>query len=53
MDSRKIYDTDNAIAVVIILQSGEALKKHMTPVDVFFYVLEGTGKSKACKVLTT
>jgi mannose-6-phosphate isomerase-like protein (cupin superfamily) len=43
VDTRKIYDTDNAIAVVITLQPGESLKKHMTPVDVFFYVLEGTG----------
>ena len=43
VDARKIYDTDNAIAVVITLQPGESLKKHMTPVDVFFYVLEGTG----------
>ena len=33
----------HAIAVVITLQPGESLKKHMTPVDVFFYVLEGTG----------
>lgn len=43
VDARKIYDTDNAIAVVITLLPGESLKKHMTPVDVFFYVLEGTG----------
>ncbi|MFA4848542.1 MAG: cupin domain-containing protein [Methanoregula sp.] len=43
VDARKIYDTANAIAVVITLQPGESLKKHMTPVDVFFYVLEGTG----------
>jgi quercetin dioxygenase-like cupin family protein len=43
VDARKIYDTPNAIAVVITLQPGESLKKHMTPVDVFFYVLEGTG----------
>jgi mannose-6-phosphate isomerase-like protein (cupin superfamily) len=43
VDARKIYDTDKAIAVVITLQPGESLKKHMTPVDVFFYVLEGTG----------
>lgn len=43
VDARKIYDTDNAVAVVITLQSGESLKKHMTPVDVFFYVLEGAG----------
>ncbi|HWQ64016.1 MAG TPA: cupin domain-containing protein [Methanospirillum sp.] len=43
VDARKVYDTDNAIAVVITLQPGESLKKHITPVDVFFYVLEGTG----------
>jgi mannose-6-phosphate isomerase-like protein (cupin superfamily) len=43
VDARKIYDSPHAIAVVITLQPGEALKKHITPVDVFFYVLEGTG----------
>ncbi len=43
VDARKIYDTQHAMAVVITLRPGEALKKHITPVDVFFYVLEGTG----------
>ena len=43
VDARKIYDSPHAIAVVITLQPGEALKKHITPVDVFFYVLEGIG----------
>lgn len=43
VDARKIYDSPHAMAVVITLQPGEALKKHITPVDVFFYVLEGTG----------
>jgi quercetin dioxygenase-like cupin family protein len=43
VDARKIYDTPHAVAVVITLRPGEALKKHITPVDVFFYVLEGTG----------
>jgi mannose-6-phosphate isomerase-like protein (cupin superfamily) len=43
VDARKVYDTEHATAVVITLQPREALKKHMTPVDVFFYVLEGTG----------
>ncbi len=27
----------------ITLQAGEALKSHITPVDVFFYILEGCG----------
>lgn len=43
VDARKIYDTPHAMAVVITLQPKESLKKHITPVDVFFYVLEGTG----------
>lgn len=43
VDARKIYDTPHAMAVVITLKPGEALKRHITPVDVFFYVLEGTG----------
>jgi len=43
VDARKVYDSAHAVAVVITLQPGESLKKHITPVDVFFYVLEGTG----------
>ncbi|KAF5036296.1 Cupin domain protein [anaerobic digester metagenome] len=43
VDVRKLYDTENTMTVHITLQPGESLKKHITPVDVFFYVLEGTG----------
>lgn len=43
VDARKVYDTEHAVAVVIALRPGESLKRHITPVDVFFYVLEGTG----------
>ncbi len=39
----KLYDTENAQVVHITLEPGESLKKHITPVDVFFYVLEGRG----------
>lgn len=39
----KLYDTENAQVVHITLEPGQALKKHITPVDVFFYVLEGMG----------
>jgi len=39
----RVYDTENAQAVHILLKPGECLKKHITPVDVFFYVLEGKG----------
>ena len=43
VDARKIYDTKNAQVVHITLKPGESLKRHITPVDVFFYVLEGKG----------
>jgi len=43
VDARQVYNSEHAVAVVITLQPGEALKKHITPVDVFFYTLEGTG----------
>lgn len=42
VDVRKLYDQDNAQAMHITLQPGESLKPHKTPVDVFFYILEGT-----------
>lgn len=41
LDVRKLYDKDSAQAMHITLQPGEALKSHITPVDVFFYILEG------------
>lgn len=43
VDARNISDTESAQVVHITLQPGEALKKHITPVDVVFYVLEGRG----------
>ena len=43
VDARKIYDTEHGQAVHMTLKPGESLKRHITPVDVFFYVLEGTG----------
>ncbi len=39
----KLYDTEHAQAVHLALEPGASLKKHITPVDVFFYVLEGRG----------
>ncbi len=42
VDTRLLYDNDSAQAVHITLQVGETLKPHITPVDVFFYILEGT-----------
>ena len=42
VDTRLLYDNDTAQAVHITLKPGETLKRHITPVDVFFYILEGT-----------
>jgi mannose-6-phosphate isomerase-like protein (cupin superfamily) len=41
VDVRKLYDYDNAQVMHISLKPGEGLKPHITPVDVFFFVLEG------------
>lgn len=43
VQAAKVYDSEHAAAVHLTLAPGEALKRHITPVDVFFYVLEGTG----------
>jgi quercetin dioxygenase-like cupin family protein len=42
VDVRNIYNHDNAQVMHITLEPGQALKPHITPVDVFFYILEGT-----------
>lgn len=43
VSAKPIYDSQHAMAVHITLQPGQSLKKYATPVDVFFYVLDGTG----------
>lgn len=43
VSAKPIYDTPHAAVVHITLQPGQSLRRHTTPVDVFFYVLEGTG----------
>ena len=42
VDARMLYNKDSAQAVHIQLNPGESLKPHITPVDVFFFVIEGT-----------
>jgi mannose-6-phosphate isomerase-like protein (cupin superfamily) len=41
IDVRFIYDHEEAQLAHMHLKPGEALKPHITPVDVFIYVLEG------------
>lgn len=43
VDARNLYNTDDAMVTVITLKPGQKLKRHITPVNVAFYVLEGTG----------
>jgi quercetin dioxygenase-like cupin family protein len=43
VDARNLYNTPDAMITVITLQPGQSLKRHITPVDVAFYVLSGTG----------
>ena len=43
VDVRKVHGSPSTDVVIITLQPGETLKRHMTPVDVLFYVLEGKG----------
>jgi quercetin dioxygenase-like cupin family protein len=42
VDVRQLYDDDSAQVMHITLKPGETLKPHKTPVNVFFYILEGT-----------
>lgn len=43
VDARSLYNTEHAVITVITLKPGQSLKKHITPVDVAFYVLRGQG----------
>jgi len=43
VDARNLYNRPEAMVSVICLNTGQSLKRHITPVDVAFYVLEGTG----------
>ena len=42
INAYKLYDKDHALIMHLHLKAGESLKPHITPVDVAFYVIEGT-----------
>lgn len=42
VDARQIYNRDAVQIMHIILEPGQSLKPHKTPVDAVFYILEGT-----------
>lgn len=43
VDARNLYSKEAVSITVIALEPGESLKRHITPVDVAFYVLDGEG----------
>ena len=43
VDARGLYNSPELIVTAITLQPGEQLRRHITPVDVVFFVLEGIG----------
>ena len=43
VDARNLYTAPEAMITVITLEPGQSLKRHITPVNVAFYVLSGTG----------
>ena len=44
MKVKRSMNHDNDLAIHIMLKPGESLRRHITPVDVLFYVLEGEGE---------
>lgn len=43
VSARALHDTEHVQVSMVTMKPGEALKRHVTPVDVFFYILEGEG----------
>ncbi len=41
--AQQLHGTEHVQVTLITLQPGESLKTHTTPVDAFFYALEGEG----------
>lgn len=41
IDVREMYNKESAQVMLMALKPGESLKPHKTPVDVFFFVVEG------------
>ena len=41
IDVREMYNKESAQAMLMALKPGESLKPHKTPVDVFFFIVEG------------
>ena len=42
IEAKKLFESPDAEVIHMTLKPGESLKSHVTPVDVFFYILSGT-----------
>jgi quercetin dioxygenase-like cupin family protein len=42
IDVREMYNKESAKVMLMALKPGEGVPMHKTPVDVFFYILEGS-----------
>ena len=58
IDVREMYNKESAQAMLMTLKPGESLKPHKTPVDVFFFIVEGSPtihigeESEVCEALS-
>lgn len=43
VEAKRIFENEKSSVIHMALKHGQSLKKHTTPVDVFFYILEGKG----------
>jgi mannose-6-phosphate isomerase-like protein (cupin superfamily) len=43
VSAKVLHETEHEQTVVVTLQPNEALKLHITPVDAFFFILQGEG----------
>lgn len=41
VQAKKVFESEKASVIHMMLKPGESLKSHVTPVDVLFYVLQG------------
>lgn len=41
VQAKRIFESEKAAVIHMMLKPGESLKPHVTPVDVLFYVLQG------------
>ncbi|NLK26315.1 MAG: cupin domain-containing protein [Euryarchaeota archaeon] len=44
VDAKTLYDHDHGLISHLTILPGQSLKRHITPVDVAFYVVEGVGE---------